>query len=463
MKKMIYVCCIALLLVVACKPAEKVTNQSAITHAVPNISRFELEETTNQSTSSHVVLYNKESSCTKSANSIKTTLKGEVIDRPQSSQLLLIKRGESPTVNEEVYIPINDGKFEYVLNCEHEEQYDLVFEEEYVHGYMIPVSFFSEQGVINFTLYPANRFNENKIEGGKLTREYWDYFTPILNEYEAIEKEFHAKSKQYLEDNYDAVFDKQELLDDDFRAKVEQLEKEGVNIEPIIKARSELNQLLYQDIDQKRILSTLQYIKEHTNIVGYSLLFSETNSMIDRNRIFQETNDITPYANLYMTVFAPKYPDHPYTEQMEILLAGSLIKAGVPFVDFTTDDLTGKPVKLSERIAGKPTVLHLWASWCGPCRKKGKELIPVYEEFRDKGFVVIGVAREKSVSSAETAIKKDKYPWENLIELNEAGKIWAKYGIGNAGGMVFLIDENGIIVANDPSVEEIRDFLLNKL
>ena len=141
---------------------------------------------------------------------------------------------------------------------------------------------------------------------------------------------------------------------------------------------------------------------------------------------------------------------------------GASIKAGVPFVDFTTNDLNGNPVKLSERIKGKPAVLNLWASWCGPCRKKGKDLIPIYEELRDKGFVVIGVARERNVSTAETAVKTDKYPWENLVELNDAEKIWEKYGIGNSGGSVFLIDENGIIVANNPSIEEIRDFLSNK-
>jgi len=325
-----------------------------------------------------------------------------------------------------VYIPINDGKFEYVLNCEYEEQYDLVFEDEYEQGSWKNVSFFSEQGVINFTLYPSDRFNENRIEGGKLTREYWDYLGAVLKIYEPIQKE------------------------------IDEAQSKHMNIEGELLVR-------LKQAGEERILLTLHYIKEHSTIVGYSILFLETESLIQRNRFSQETNDVTPYANLYMTVFAPKFPDHPYTERMENLLAGSSIKVGVPFVDFITNDLKGKPVKLSERIKGKPAVLHLWASWCGPCRKKGKELIPVYEEFRDKGFVVIGVAREKSVSSAEAAIKLDKYPWENLVELNDTEKIWVKYGIGNSGGMVFLIDENGIIVANNPSTEEIREFLINKL
>jgi|GEM_PF-3342402 len=140
-----------------------------------------------------------------------------------------------------------------------------------------------------------------------------------------------------------------------------------------------------------------------------------------------------------------------------------LKEARVPFFDFTIVDLNAKPVRLSERITGKPAVLHLWTSACAPCRKKGKELIPVYEEFREKGFVVIGVAHEKNISTAEAAIRLDKYPWENFVELNDVEQIRLKYGIAGSLGSHFLIDENGKIIDVAPSIDEIREFLLSKL
>ena len=140
-----------------------------------------------------------------------------------------------------------------------------------------------------------------------------------------------------------------------------------------------------------------------------------------------------------------------------------LKEAQVPFFDFTVVDLNGKSVKLSERITGKPSVLHIWAASCAPCRKKGKDLIPLYNEFRDKGFVVIGVAHEKNISTAEAAIRLDKYPWENFVELNDVERIRLKYGFAGGMGNHFLIDERGNIIAVAPSIKEIRDFLLQKL
>ena len=361
-------------------------------------------------------------SCTK--NSIKCTLKGEVIDRPQSNQLILLKQGEDPRIHG-INIPITEGKFEYILNCDYEELYEFVFNEELERGGFRPIPFFSEHGVINFTLNPTDQFDKNIVEGGTLNKEYFDYYSKLLDKHKEIGNELNAK--------------------------YEQLNKDGIDFSFSAKA-------LHDSASQALFNWQLQYVKEQNpTIVGYSILVSATSSMVQQNQ------DIFPYYDVYQTIFDLKYPNHPYTKQMKDLFTGSSLKAGTPFIDFSTININGESVRLSDMIAGKPAVLHLWASWCGPCRQKGKELIPVYEEFRDKGFVVIGVAREKSISTAEAAMNQDKYPWGNFVELNDTEQIWVKYGIGNSGGCVFLIDEKGIVVKVAPTSNEIRNFLLNRL
>ena len=368
----------------------------------------------------------------KPTRAVSCTLKGEVIGRPQSSRLMLMKKGEDPRIQKKTFIPIRDGKFEYVLYCDHEELYDLIFWDEYSQGGWRPISFISEPEIINFTLYAFDQYGMNTIEGGKLNSEYLNCINEISDKASELEP---GKS-------------------------VDEKVKQQINKDGWISGNDEYSlylQILREDALYQEWLSwKLQYIKEHPNIVGYSILVSETRNEMDK------TNNISQYADAYQTLFASNYPNHPYTAKMIDIFTGSSLKAGIPFVDFSAVDMMGNPVRLSKQIAGKPTVLHLWASWCGPCRQKGKELIPIYEEFREKGFTVVGVAREKTISTAEAVIKSDKFPWENLVELNDAEQIWVKYGIGNSGGSVFLIDENGIIVMVSPSIDEIRNYLRNK-
>jgi hypothetical protein len=58
-----------------------------------------------------------------------------------------------------------------------------------------------------------------------------------------------------------------------------------------------------------------------------------------------------------------------------------------------------------------------------------------------------------------TALQNVKYPWVNLLELNDQHGIWTKYGIGNAGGGDFLVDENGVFLAVKTTPEEVKNIL----
>lgn len=66
-------------------------------------------------------------------------------------------------------------------------------------------------------------------------------------------------------------------------------------------------------------------------------------------------------------------------------------------LDFTLPALGGGDVTLSEH-AGQVILLDFWATWCAPCREEIPDLVELYEEYRDEGFVVLGVSVDDSVS-----------------------------------------------------------------
>jgi len=268
---------------------------------------------------------------TNSTKSIKTTLKGEVIDRPETTHLMLFKESEGFGTNW-TEIPIVNGKFEYVLNSEHKEMYIIAFNEEFEQGYMRAVHFFSEPGVVEFTLFPMNRFRENKVKGGELTKKFWNYWNTILDKSEKIDNDL----LQYLEDNYGEIIEKQELPEEyaeladqpwwqDLYGKVQLLEFAGIDVRAFIDS--------IRDNGYEQLFHwQFQYIKDNPTLVGYSILVSRAGSIISMNEVIEEgyssarLEDISPYVELYQTVFAPKFPNHPYTEKMEMLLASMAIK-----------------------------------------------------------------------------------------------------------------------------------------
>lgn len=59
--------------------------------------------------------------------------------------------------------------------------------------------------------------------------------------------------------------------------------------------------------------------------------------------------------------------------------------------EFSLKDLDDKSRSIKE-WDGKVLMINFWATWCPPCRKEIPAFIELQEAYKDKGFVVIGVA-----------------------------------------------------------------------
>src|SRR5262245_59369135 len=62
---------------------------------------------------------------------------------------------------------------------------------------------------------------------------------------------------------------------------------------------------------------------------------------------------------------------------------------------FVLQSLQGKPVELNKLLAqGKPVVIDIWATWCGPCRQEIPHLVQFAEKYGKDGLIVIGLTIE---------------------------------------------------------------------
>lgn len=49
-----------------------------------------------------------------------------------------------------------------------------------------------------------------------------------------------------------------------------------------------------------------------------------------------------------------------------------------------------------EAYKGKVSVVYFWATWCAPCQIETPKLVRLYDKFKDKGVVVIGIALDNA-------------------------------------------------------------------
>lgn len=196
-------------------------------------------------------------------------------------------------------------------------------------------------------------------------------------------------------------------------------------------------------------------MNERHSVAGLYFLYKLVNKKIENKRgdILQEYKD-------YCETYASQWGEHPIGKAIEGKAAAALsMKPGNPYIDYQAEDFDGKPVAVKEWVKGKWALIDLWASWCGACRANSRKLIPLYHKYKDRNFIIVGIARETKITDALGALKKEKFPWPQLVELNNKNSIWLRHGMEWSVGGTFLIRPDGKIAAVNPTVEEIEGIL----
>lgn len=120
---------------------------------------------------------------------------------------------------------------------------------------------------------------------------------------------------------------------------------------------------------------------------------------------------------------------------------------GRKYHDYTAFNEEGAEVKASDYLAGKPTLVICWATWCLPCRQEAKDLVPLYERYKDRGLNAFSIAREfQSADNFRAAVAEDMNPWPTLLDLDDRFKIFDRHGVTSSA--LFLIDADGNIAAS---------------
>ena len=101
-------------------------------------------------------------------------------------------------------------------------------------------------------------------------------------------------------------------------------------------------------------------------------------------------------------------------------------QVGKKATDFTLPSATEGEIKLSN-YKGKLVLLNFWASWCPPCRAEIPGFIKIQEEYKDKGFTILGAAIEDK-EAVNVYMKEVGLNYPTAYGIEEVHRIAGVYG-----------------------------------
>lgn len=112
--------------------------------------------------------------------------------------------------------------------------------------------------------------------------------------------------------------------------------------------------------------------------------------------------------------------------------------------DFTIKDTDGKVMSLKD-FRGKVVILHLWATWCKPCKEEFPLFEKMYQRLKDKDVVFLPIAIDAKATQEDIDAFAKGLGARFLVYLARSGNVPDKYWTWGVP-VTYFLDRNGWII-----------------
>lgn len=389
---------------------------------------------------------------TLSSGSVTCRLEGTV-SNPAFSRLILSEFDEDFRTGKTYSIPVDSGRFAYDFHCEPDRIYSLVPFNEYMNGSWSICYFFTCDGTVRFDIQDEERIVTGESDEQKKADGFLELMTRWQNEHLRDYNEMlrNMTRKDTYTPDFEIMIEKIRNAEGDERIALQR----NFNPDDYLTEKGKAVQAMGDSLMSAFCTDCMAYLTQHPSLSGLKFVLDK----LQRSK----NDDNQRVIDFYENSLKDYRPEHVYHDKVSMAIAAYKLKPGKKYIDYELADGKGGKIRMSELIDGHLTLVDLWASWCGPCRRNSLSVIPIYEKYKDMGFKVIGIARETHAENMQAAIDQDGYPWPNYLELNDENQIWRLHGLGNAGGGTFLVDRDGTVIMANPKADDLDKIIELKL
>ncbi|MFA5849891.1 MAG: TlpA disulfide reductase family protein [Bacteroidales bacterium] len=196
------------------------------------------------------------------------------------------------------------------------------------------------------------------------------------------------------------------------------------------------------------------FAKKHNNTIIAPMFLSESIYSLD----YKGISDLVGLLD-------PDTHENWYTNRLkERAVILSKIDYGKSAPDFTLKKPNGEAISISS-LKGQVVLVDFWVSWCKQCRIEEKNLIPLYEKYKKKGFTILGVSIDEDREKWINAVEQDNLPWNQVSSLvgwecPVAKKYGMSYGITGVSYSI-LLDREGKVCGYNLRGNELNKKLID--
>ena len=289
----------------------------------------------------------------------------------------------------------------------------------WVDGVRGSVPIFVEQGEITVEIY-KDSIQTSKVSGTKTNvafKRYIDEINPLFKSFYEIQNDMR-----------NAMISRDSLGYKDLEEQIKEMETKFINFQKDYTKSNPDSYVSAMVLIQLVMNKAIENEEAFEIYNSFSKTIKKTKSAVKINQLVapKETEEVTEDGEVNVDDKAP---------------------------DFTAPDPNDVAISLNTTL-GKLTILDFWASWCGPCRVDSPNLVKVHNAYKDNGLAIIGISLDKNKGSWEKAIENDKLDWTQVSHLMRwDDPIAAVYGV-NSIPQLFLLDENGTVIAKERHAED---------
>lgn len=129
-----------------------------------------------------------------------------------------------------------------------------------------------------------------------------------------------------------------------------------------------------------------------------------------------------------------------------LILFYSTIQGQKTLPSVSVENIDGQEINIKEYTQdGKPKIISLWATWCGPCRTELKALHKVYPAWRDKyGVEIVAVTVDRGRMLARAKSMFETNGWDYTFLHDNQEELMSALGIRGIPYSI-LVDGDGNI------------------